>query len=94
MFNTKKNLEELRRKYDRLQEKCKEYQAKNEALRERLDKINKGERCMGEYCKSCKQMISGTTFEYTTSNGVTVTLGGGQDVCALSVPCPGFERED
>lgn len=94
MFNTKKNLETLRRKYERLQEKCKEYQAENEALQERLDKISKGERCIGEYCESCKHAIGGTRFEYTTVSGHVVTIGGCETLCALSAPCPDFEREE
>lgn len=94
MFKARKELEALQEKCDRLQEKCKEYQVENEALRERLDKISKGERCIGEYCGSCKHAIKGTTFEYTTAYGTVVTFGGGKTLCALSAPCVNFEREE
>lgn len=94
MFKAKKELEALKEKYDRLQEKCKEYQAENEALQERLDKISKGERCIGEYCESCKHAIAGTRFEYLTTSGNVVTIGGCETLCALSAPCADFERKE
>ena len=95
MFKARKELEALKEKYDRLQEKCKEYQAENEVLQERLDKITRGERCIGEYCESCKHSIYGTTFTYTTLYGATVTTGAnGKTLCALNVPCSDYEQEE
>lgn len=93
MFNAKKNLEELRRKYDRLQERCKEYQEEAEELREHLRKIEHGERCEGVYCESCKNAIPGGAVELVTANDRHIFMGD-KTICSLSVPCPDFERKE
>ena len=93
MFKAKKELEALQRKYDRLQEKCKVHQEEAELLREHLYKIEHGERCNGVYCESCKNSISGDGVEWTTANGTILQIGE-KFICALSVPCPDFERKE
>lgn len=94
MFNAKKELETLRRKYAQLQEKYEECQAENEALQERLCRVSNGEWCEGEYCASCKNAVQGTLYEWRTASGNTIYLGGNKTLCALSIPCPGYEREE
>lgn len=89
MFNTKKNLEELRRKYERLQEQCKAYQATAEELRERIYKIEHGECYEGEHCEACKHANVVRTQETSLYSGTYTTC---RTHCLLNVPCAKFER--
>lgn len=93
VFDAKEKLEVLRRKYDQLQDKCKGYQAENETLRERIYKIEHGERCEGIYCESCKNAIPGDAVEYLTSKGNYISAGK-KTICSLSVHCPDFQRKE
>jgi hypothetical protein len=93
MFNAKKELETLRRKYDQLQKDCEGYRTTAEIMHERLYKIEHGERCEGVYCESCKNAIPGGVVEYLTSDDRRITIGD-KTICSLSVPCPCFEREE
>ena len=93
MFNAKKRLETIIRKYEKLQEECKKYQAENETLRERIYKIEHGEQCEGVYCESCKNAIPGDAVEYLTSKGDCITIGK-KTLCSLSVHCPDFRRKE
>lgn len=93
MFNAQKRLETIIRKYEQLQEKCKEYQAENESMRERIYKIEHGELCEGVYCNSCKNGIPGDVIELLTAKNKQITIGN-ETTCALSVPCPGFHRKE
>lgn len=80
--------------YEKLQSTCdsavrdlREEKYKSEELQARLDAIEKGDCCTGEYCKRCND-FGGTRPAY-------VGLGIVEQVpiCLKNVPCKGFERK-
>ena len=64
----------------------------NVELHECLKKIKKGERCEGVFCESCKHAIKGEVVKFPTTNNRVITIGN-KMICALSVPCPDFNRK-
>ena len=94
MFKTKKELEALQRKYDKLQEELEYCQTENNALKQQIEKIKNGERCTSEYCTSCKHSVESGRYTYETLGGQQIILGGGMRICALNAPCPDYEQEE
>lgn len=77
--------------YERL---CQMSKETIKELQEHIDKIEKGERCEGDFCETCKHAINGTTIELFTIDNRLLKTGAGKTICALSVPCPDFQRKE
>lgn len=68
---------------------CRDTEIKE--LRERLDKIERGECYEGEYCEACKHANVVRTQEQAVYGGTYSTC---RTNCLLNVPCAKFERND
>lgn len=97
MFRTKKELKkELEDWKDRAEWNARAFEIssrENAELKERLEKIENGERCEGTYCGSCKNAIEGDYIELLTQKNQIITVGDKRIICALSVPCKDFKRK-
>lgn len=63
-------------------------------LQEQLEKISRGERCYGSHCECCAHAIEVMADTILTEDGFYIYPGTHEIICALSVPCPDFKREE
>jgi hypothetical protein len=63
-------------------------------LREQLEKATRGEQCEGKYCECCAHAIEVAEDVIKTENGYYICPGTHEIICALSVPCPDFQRKE
>lgn len=89
-----KELQEWKDQAECYEKLCEMSKQTIKELQERLDKIEKGERCEGEFCKHCKNAIEGDVVELLTERNRVITVGNERTICALSVPCQDFQRKE
>lgn len=63
-------------------------------LQEQLEKINRGERFEGSHCEGCVHAIKVRLNTLVTTDGYYIGPGAHEIACALSVPCPDFQRKE
>jgi hypothetical protein len=87
-------IEKLKEDNKRLTDTVARSAAKAVDLQEQFEKVNRGERCDGEYCAHCKHGIEGEEVNILTEKGCIICPGTHEIICALSIPCPDFQRKE